>query len=83
MLRIIDFCDPTNTINIIINIIINNKENNKNYTQYYSRCLEIITYKIKDIINLLNVPEIFYEINKYLIFFNINCYCKIEKRENI
>ena len=34
--------------------------------------IEIITYKIKDIINLLDVPEIFYEINKYLIFFNIN-----------
>ena len=81
MIRIINFCNPTNTISILIRQIINNKDNNIKYNEYCIRCLAIITNKMKDIYKEINVPEILFEINKFLVHFNINE--EIIKSENI
>ena len=70
--RIIDFCNHTNTISILIRQIINNKDNNIAYNECCIRCLEKITDKMKEIYNEINIPEILFEINKFLVYFNIN-----------
>ena len=72
MLRILNVCIPTNTIIILMRQIINNKEKNQKFIEYCSRCLEIITNKMNNIVNKLNVPEIFFEINKFYVNYNIN-----------
>ena len=72
MLKIIEFCNPSNTINILIEKIINNNNNDLKYNEYCSRCLMIINHKKKDIFNKVNIPELLFEINKFLIYYNIN-----------
>ena len=70
-LRIIENCNHTNTINILIKQIVNNKDKNSKYNEYYIRCLEIIIHRMKDIYNKINVSKILYEINEILIDLNI------------
>ena len=70
-LRIIENCNHTNTINILIKQIAKNKDKNSKYNEYRIRCLEIIIHRMKDIYNKINVSKILFEINKMLIDLNI------------
>ena len=72
MLRIIEYCNPTYTINAFIKKIINNKENNITYNEYCSRCLQIISNNMKEINDKIIIPDILMEVNNFFINFNIN-----------
>ena len=71
MLKIIDYCNPTNTINLFIKKLINNKENNKKYEEYCLRCIEIISNKIKKLNDTIIIPEILKEINNLFNYYDI------------
>ena len=73
MLHIIDYCNFSENICILIQLIkFNIKENTLKLSEYGSRCLTIINQTIKDIYNKLNINEIFKEIHLFLIEFEIN-----------
>jgi len=72
ILRIIEYCNPTYTINSFIKQIINNEENNNTYNEYCSRCLQIISNNMKEIHDKIIVPDILMEVNNYFINFKIN-----------
>lgn len=72
ILRIIEYCNPTYTINAFIKQIINNKESNSTYNEYCSRCLQIISNNMKEIHDKIKVPDILMEVNSYFIYFKIN-----------
>ena len=72
MLRIIEYCNPTYTINAFIKKIINNKENNIIYNEYCSRCLQIISNNMKELNDKIIIPDILMEVNNFFINFNIN-----------
>ena len=72
MLRIIEYCNPTYTINSFIRTIIKNKENNITYNEYCSRCLQIISNNMKEIHDKITILDILMEVNNYFINFNIN-----------
>ena len=71
LLRIIDYCNPINTIVILIKNMINIEEKNLKYNEYYIRCLEIIINHMKDIYCKIDVPKLLIEINDILILHNI------------
>ena len=67
MLHIIDYCNSSDNICILIQLIkINIKEDKKKLSEYGSRCLAIINQTIKNIYNNLNISEILKEVHLFL-----------------
>ena len=87
MLHIIDYCNFTENICILIKLInINLKEDKIKLSEYGSRCLAIINQTIKDINNTLKISDIFKEIHLFLIDFEIkhpNLQTNNQKEKNI
>ena len=79
MLRIIEYCNPTYTINAFIKQIVNNKESNTNYNEYCSRCLQIISNNMKEIYDKIIICDILMEVNNYFVNFNINAEKLLDK----
>ena len=72
MLHIIDYCNFSENICILIQLIKSNiKGNNIKLSEYGSRCLTLINQTIKDIYKQLNLNEIFKEIHLFLVEFEI------------
>ena len=73
MLHIIDYCNPSQNICILIQLIKINIEQDKiKLVEYGSRCLGIINPTIKDIYKQLNISDIFKEMNLLLIQYETN-----------
>ena len=70
MLRIIDACNPINTIRIFLREIIANKNGKIEYIDYYLRCLLIIIKNIKNIYQNVNIGDMLHEIS--LLFNNFD-----------
>ena len=85
MLHIIDYCNFSNNICILIQLIkINIKDDKQKLSEYGSRCLAIINQTIKNIYNQLNVSEILKEVYLFLQVYeekhpNLECNNKKEK----
>jgi hypothetical protein len=71
LLRIVDYCNPINTIVILIKNMINSEEKNLKNNEYYIRCLEIFIHRMKDIYCKIDVPKLLIEINNIFILHNI------------
>ena len=68
MIHIIDYCNYSENICILIQLItLNIKENQQKLSEYGSRCLELMNRTIKDIYNQLKINEILKEIHLFLI----------------
>ena len=72
MLRVIDYCNPSNTIQIILEQILINRLNKPKYIENYSKCLVLLTYSMKDICDKINVAKILFGINSFLLDYNKN-----------
>jgi hypothetical protein len=72
MMRTIDYCNPLNSIKIIIDQIIINRLEKPKYIEYYSKCLDIIKHNMKDICDKINVPEVLYKVNTFLVDYSKN-----------
>ena len=73
MLHIIDYCNPSQNICILIQLIKENIVQNKiKLVEYGSRCLGIINPTIKGIYKQLNISDIFKEIHLLLIQYETN-----------
>ena len=72
MLKVMDFCNPLNTIIILIEQIILNRISKPKLIEYYIKCLSIIIHNIKDICDKINVSEILFVINSFLVDYNQN-----------
>ena len=85
MLHIIDYCNFSNNICILIQLIkINIKDDKQKLSEYGSRCLVIINQTIKNIYNQLNISEILKEVYLFLQVYeekhpNLECNNKKEK----
>ena len=72
MLRIIDYCNNTENICILIQLItLNIKEDKQKLSEYGSRCLGLINQTIKDKHNQLKINEILKEIHLFLVEYEI------------
>jgi hypothetical protein len=87
MLHIIDYCNSSDNICILIQLIkVNIKEDKQKLSEYGSRCLAIINQTIKDIYNTLNVSEILKEVHLFLIEYeekHPNLECNNKKDKNV
>ena len=72
MLKVMDYCNPLNTIKILIEQIITNRISKPKLIEYYIKCLSIITHNIKDICDKINVAEVLFSINSFLVDYNKN-----------
>jgi hypothetical protein len=72
MLRVIDYCNPSYTIQIIMEQILINRLNKPKYIENYSKCLILLTHNMKDICDKINVPKILFGINLFLLDYNKN-----------
>ena len=73
MLHIIDYCNPSQNICILIQLIKINIEQDKiKLVEYGSRCLGIINPTIKDIYKQLIISDIFKEMNLLLMQYETN-----------
>ncbi len=70
MLKIIEYCNQTDTIIIFITEEKNNRITNQKYAEYSVRCLVKITQNIKDVYKKLDVAKILKNIHEILINFN-------------
>ena len=67
MLRIIDFCNPTDTISIFIEEEKINRISNQKLAEYSARCLVKITQNIKVIYQKMDIAKILRKIHEILI----------------
>ena len=67
MLRIIDFCNPTDTISIFIEEEKINRISNQKLAEYSARCLVKITQNIKVIYQKMDIAKILRNIHEILI----------------
>ena len=72
MIRVIDYCNPSNTIHIIFEEILINRYNKPKYIEYYCKCLMLLIHNIKDICDKINISNVLFDINEFLNDFNKN-----------
>ena len=72
MIRVIDYCNPDNTIHIIIEQIIINRFNKPKYIEYYCKCLMLLIHNMKNICDKINVPNILLDITNFINDYNKN-----------
>ena len=72
MIRVIDYCNPSNTIHIIFEQILINRYNKPKYIEYYCKCLMLLIHNMKDICDKINISNVLFDISEFLTDFNKN-----------